>query len=88
MPGVYRTHLFQVLASLREENFTVEELLSADEVWLTNAYEAFAKCQSSRLSELPKPNDGFHARTGWHLAARQVNAIFVLCRTEPRKSNS
>ena len=37
LPGVYRGHLLQTLPHLREEDFSRDELLSADEIWLTNA---------------------------------------------------
>ena len=37
LPGVYRAHLLATMPGLKEESFTVRDLLSADEVWLTNA---------------------------------------------------
>ncbi len=37
LPGVYREHLLTTRPDMREENFSVDELLRADEVWLTNA---------------------------------------------------
>lgn len=37
LPGVYREHLLATRSDIREEAFTVQELLQADEVWLTNA---------------------------------------------------
>jgi para-aminobenzoate synthetase/4-amino-4-deoxychorismate lyase len=37
LPGVYRAHLLATMPDLVEQDVTVEELLAADEVWLTNA---------------------------------------------------
>ena len=37
LPGVYREHLLTTRPDVREEDFSVDELLRADEVWLTNA---------------------------------------------------
>ena len=39
LPGVYRGHLLETLPSVREVDFPVDHLLSADEVWLTNAVQ-------------------------------------------------
>lgn len=43
LPGVFREHLLATKQDLREEDFTVEELLRADEVWLTNALRGIRK---------------------------------------------
>ena len=43
LPGVYREHLLAITPNAREEDFTVEELLAADEVWLTNAPRGIRK---------------------------------------------
>lgn len=37
LPGVYRAKLLREMPEVREATFSVEELLAADEVWLTNA---------------------------------------------------
>ncbi len=37
LPGVYRRHLLATMNNVLEENFVVERLFDADEVWLTNA---------------------------------------------------
>lgn len=37
LPGVFREHLLATTPTAREEDFTVQDLLAADEVWLTNA---------------------------------------------------
>lgn len=37
LPGVFREHLLATTPEMGEEDFTVDELLRADEVWLTNA---------------------------------------------------
>ena len=39
LPGVYRDYLLRTLPSVREIEFPVDHLLSADEVWLTNAVQ-------------------------------------------------
>lgn len=43
LPGVYREHLLTTMPAIREENFTVDDLLRADEVWLTNALRGIRK---------------------------------------------
>lgn len=37
LPGVYRRHLLATHPEITEENLTVEDLRTADEIWLTNA---------------------------------------------------
>jgi len=37
LPGVYRTSLLKRMPEIQVVEFSVERLLSADEVWLTNA---------------------------------------------------
>ncbi len=37
LPGVYRRHLLETRPEIEEADVTVEELLCADEIWLTNA---------------------------------------------------
>ena len=37
LPGTYRQHMLKTSPAIQEEDFTVDELLQADEVWLTNA---------------------------------------------------
>ena len=37
LPGVYRGHLLATMPELREAEFGVKELATADEIWLTNA---------------------------------------------------
>jgi len=37
LPGVYRASLLERMPEIKIAQFTVEQLLSADEVWLTNA---------------------------------------------------
>ncbi len=37
LPGVYRGLLLETLAGVREEEFGLDELAKADEIWLTNA---------------------------------------------------
>ncbi len=39
LPGVYREHLLQTLSCVREVDFPIDHLLSADEIWLTNAVQ-------------------------------------------------
>ncbi len=43
LPGVYREYQLEIMREIREENFTVDELLRADEVWLTNAVRGVRK---------------------------------------------
>lgn len=43
LPGVYREHLLATRLDIREEDFTVDDLLRADEVWLTNALRGIRK---------------------------------------------
>ena len=37
LPGVYRSHLLETMDNVAVEDFATDELLQADEVWLTNA---------------------------------------------------
>jgi para-aminobenzoate synthetase/4-amino-4-deoxychorismate lyase len=37
LPGVYRAHLLATMPELEESDFFLDELLAADEIWLTNA---------------------------------------------------
>ena len=43
LPGVYRSHLLETMPGIREEDFNIAQLLSADEVWLTNAVRGIRK---------------------------------------------
>ena len=39
LPGVYRSYLLETLPAVREVDFQISHLLSADEIWLTNAVQ-------------------------------------------------
>ena len=43
LPGVYRQYLLKKKPRLREENFTIAQLLLADEVWLSSALRGIRK---------------------------------------------
>ena len=42
-PGVYRSYVLEKWPTIQEEDFTIAELLSAEEVWLTNALRGIRK---------------------------------------------
>jgi para-aminobenzoate synthetase / 4-amino-4-deoxychorismate lyase len=48
LPGVYRTSLLQRMPEIQVEEFTVEQLLGADEVWLTNAVRGMRRVSIER----------------------------------------
>ena len=48
LPGVYREHLLSTRPEIHEEDFSVDDLLQADEVWLTNALRGIRKVQAMK----------------------------------------
>lgn len=57
LPGIYRAHLLATLPGVMEQEFTMEELLAADEVWLCNAVRGVRVLRepSRNITRTPEP---------------------------------